>query len=670
MPIDNEDGKSGLPELNKKNSKSTTPLLDNFGKDLTKLAVEGKLEPVIGREEEIDRLIQILSRKKKNNPVLIGEPGVGKSSIVEGLALKIIEKKVSIVLHNKRIVTLDLSLIIAGTKYRGQFEERMKAIMEEIEDNPDVILFIDELHTIIGAGNSVGSLDVSNMIKPSLARGMMQIIGATTIDEYKKSIEKDGAMERRFQKVTINEPSKQDTIEILRNTKGIYEDFHGVTYDDAAVIAAVDYSDRYITNRFQPDKSIDIIDEVGARIHIDNIILPAEIEELEKELSKLRAEKSDVIKTQRYELAARIRDKEKATMSKIDDLKSKWNEDQKKNRIPVKEEDVARVVSKMVGIPVTKITEDEGSRLMRMEEEIKSQVVGQDEAVRKVCDAIRRNRAGISNPKKPIASFLFLGSTGIGKTELAKALTKFMFQTEDALIRLDMSEYMEPFNIQKLIGAPPGYVGYEEGGQLTEKVRNRPYSVILFDEIEKAHPSITNILLQILDEGILTDGQGTKVNFKNTIIIMTSNVGTQELANNKPVGYGSDIKSELNNQSIIIKALDKVFRKETLNRIDEQIIFSKLTKDKIIDVVEIHLENFFNRMRSLGYKIKGTPALKEFIAEEGYSEEFGVRPIHRVITTYVENMLSREILQKKFKPGNTITITVDYNKTKKEVIIK
>ena len=670
MAIEAEDGKMGSAEFGgKKGSKSATPLLDNFGKDLTKMAEEGKLEQVIGREVEIDRVIQILSRKKKNNPVLIGEPGVGKSSIVEGLARKIIEKKVSVVLHNKRIVTLDLSLIIAGTKYRGQFEERMKAIMEEIEDNPEVILFIDELHTIIGAGNSVGALDVSNMIKPALARGMMQIIGATTIDEYKKSIEKDGAMERRFQKVLVEEPSKEETIEILRQIKGIYEDYHSVAYSDDAIAAAVDYSDRYITNRFQPDKSIDIIDEVGARMHIDNIKLPIEIEELEKKLSKLRAEKSDVIKSQKYEAAAKIRDKEKETLILIAELKSKWNEDQKKNRVPVTDDDIARIVSRMVGIPVTRITEDESTKLLRMEEELKLRVVGQDKAVTKVVAAIQRNRAGINNPKRPIASFLFLGSTGIGKTELAKALAEFMFNNDDALIKLDMSEYMEAFNVQKLIGAPPGFVGYEEGGQLTEKVRNRPYSIVLFDEIEKAHPNITNVLLQILDEGKLTDGQGTVVNFKNTIIIMTSNIGTQELAENKPMGFNSSsLKDELKVQEIINKALGKVFKKETLNRIDEQIIFRHLTKEDILDITEIHLENFFKQMRAMGYKIKGTQALKEFIAEEGYSEEFGVRPIHRAITTYVQNVLSSDIIKKNIKPGDTII--VDYSKTKKEVVIK
>lgn len=668
MPADTEDSKSGQPELRKGN-KSTTPAIDAFGKDLTKMAEDGLLEKVIGREIEIDRVIQILSRKKKNNPVLVGEPGVGKSSIIEGLAKKIVEKKVSVVLHNKRIVTLDLASVIAGTKYRGQFEERMKAIMDEIEKNPDVIIFIDELHTIIGAGNSAGSLDVSNMIKPALSRGNMQIIGATTIDEYKKSIEKDGAMERRFQKVIIDPPSKEETIEILQQIKEIYEDFHGVSYSDLAINAAVDLSDRYITSRFQPDKAIDIIDEVGARMHIDNIKLPVEIEDLEKKLVKLRQDKNDVIKSQRYEVAAKLRDKEKEAIEQIKELKAKWNEDQKKNRIPVNEDDIARIVSKMVGIPVTKITEDENSRLLNMEQELKQRIVGQDEALAKVCAAIQRNRVGISNPKRPIASFLFLGPTGVGKTETAKALAEFMFNSEDALIKIDMSEYMEAFNIQKLIGSPPGFVGYEEGGQLTEKVRTHPYSIVLFDEIEKAHPNVTNILLQLLDEGKLTDGQGTVVNFKNTVIIMTSNLGTQELAENKPVGFGnSNVKNELHNIGIITKALGKVFKKETLNRIDEQIIFKQISKKEILNITEIHLNNFFKQMRGLGYKVKGTAALKEFISEEGFSEEFGVRPIHRAIITYVQNFISKEILEKRIKLGDTFT--VDYNPTKKEVFIK
>lgn len=666
MATDFEDESRPSSKEGKKN-KTATPLLDNFGKDLTRMAEEGKLENVIGREEEIERVIQILSRKKKNNPVLIGEPGVGKTTIVEGLAKKIIEKKTSIVLHGKRVVTLDLSMIVAGTKYRGQFEERMKAIMEEIEMNPDVILFIDELHTIIGAGNSVGALDVSNMIKPALARGLMQVIGATTIDEYKKSIEKDGAMERRFQKVLVVEPSKDETKEIIKQIKNIYEDFHNVIYSDEAIDAAVDFADRFITNRFQPDKSIDIIDEAGARAHLDNIFIPKELEVLEKQLIELKNEKNKVVKGQEYEKAAKIRDKEKELIPKIEEFKKTWKEEQKLHKIPITIDIIAKVVAKMTGIPVTKVSEDEWSRLLKMDVELKNRVVGQDKAVEKVSQAIQRNRTGLSNPKKPIASFLFLGTTGVGKTELCKALAEYLFNDEGALIRIDMSEYMEPHSVAKLIGAPPGYVGYEEGGQLTEKVRNRPYCVVLFDEIEKAHPLVTNILLQLLDEGKLTDGNGKEINFKNTIIIMTSNAGTQELSENKQLGFNKgSVSDELHTKSIIDKALGKIFKKETLNRIDEQIIFNKLSKEDIVKITEIHLENFLNLVRENGYKVKYTKALKDFIAEEGYSEEFGVRPIHRAITTYIQNTITRAILEKKIQHGDSFTI--DY--VKNEVVIK
>lgn len=666
MATDFEDESKPSSKEGKKN-RTATPLLDNFGKDLTRMAEEGKLENVIGREEEIERVIQILSRKKKNNPVLIGEPGVGKTTIVEGLAKKIIEKKTSVVLHGKRVVTLDLSMIVAGTKYRGQFEERMKAIMEEIEMNPDVILFIDELHTIIGAGNSVGALDVSNMIKPALARGLMQVIGATTIDEYKKSIEKDGAMERRFQKVLVVEPSKDETKEIIKQIKNIYEDFHNVIYSDEAIDAAVDFADRFITNRFQPDKSIDIIDEAGARAHLDNIFIPKELEVLEKQLIELKNEKNKVVKGQEYEKAAKIRDKEKELIPKIEEFKKTWKEEQKLHKIPITIDIIAKVVAKMTGIPVTKVSEDEWSRLLKMDVELKNRVVGQDKAVEKVSQAIQRNRTGLSNPKKPIASFLFLGTTGVGKTELCKALAEYLFNDEGALIRIDMSEYMEPHSVAKLIGAPPGYVGYEEGGQLTEKVRNRPYCVVLFDEIEKAHPLVTNILLQLLDEGKLTDGNGKEINFKNTIIIMTSNAGTQELSENKQLGFNKgSVSDELHTKSIIDKALGKIFKKETLNRIDEQIIFNKLSKEDIVKITEIHLENFLNLVRENGYKVKYTKALKDFIAEEGYSEEFGVRPIHRAITTYIQNTITRAILEKKIQHGDSFTI--DY--VKNEVVIK
>lgn len=590
------------------------------------------------------------------------------TTIVEGLAKKIVEKKTSVVLHNKRVVTLDLSSLVAGTKYRGQFEERLKAIMNEIEHSPDVIIFIDELHTIIGAGNSAGSLDASNMIKPALARGYMQVIGATTIEEYKKSIEKDGAMERRFQKVFIAEPSKDETKKILRQIKFIYENYHNVIFSDDVVDTAVEFADRFITNRFQPDKSIDIIDEAGARAHLDNIFMPKELEVLEKQLLELNEEKKKVIRGQEYEKAAKIRDREKDLLPEIEEMRQKWKEDQKLNKIPVTTEIIERVVSKMTGIPVSKIGEDEWSKLLKMGEELKKRVVGQDKAVEKVTQAIQRNRTGLNNPKKPIASFLFLGTTGIGKTELAKSLAEYLFNDESALIRIDMSEYMEPHSTSKLIGAPPGYVGYDEGGQLTEKVRNHPYSVVLFDEIEKAHPLVTNILLQLLDEGKLTDGNGKEINFKNTIIIMTSNAGTKELIDNKQMGFNknSEGADEAHAKSIIEKALGKIFKKETLNRIDEQVIFNALTKEDINKISAIHLDNFIELIKELGYKAKYTKALRDFVSEEGYSEEFGVRPILRVITSYVQNTVSMAILEKKIHSGDSITI--DY--IKNEVVVK
>jgi ATP-dependent Clp protease ATP-binding subunit ClpC len=667
---DLDDSKLIFPsDGNNKKSRSTTPLLDNFGKDITKMAAAGKIEPAVGRENEVDRIIQILSRKKKNNPVLVGQPGVGKTAIVESLANKIVDKKVSVVLHDKRIISLDISLIVAGTKYRGQFEERMKAIMDEIENNPNIILFIDELHTIIGAGNSAGSLDVSNIIKPALARGTMQIIGATTIEEYKKSIEKDGAMERRFQKVVIEEPSPEETKLILENIKGVYEDFHNVIFDNEAIKSAVDYSVRYITNRFLPDKAIDIIDEAGARIHLDNLQLPAELENLENKLNDLKNEKNDVIKSQKYEQAAKIRDRERELIKEIELFKYNWQNQQKTKRIPVTENDIAKVVSKMIGIPVTQITEDEGIRLMKMSDEIKKRVVGQDEAIEKISESIQRSRSGLSNPKKPIASFLFLGSTGIGKTELCKALSEYLFNDEDSLIRIDMSEYMEPHSVSKLIGAPPGYVGHGDGGQLTEKVRNKPYSVVLFDEIEKGHKDVINILLQLLDEGKLTDGDGVEINFKNTVVIMTSNIGTQEIIDNKPVGFNSDLlKNNLENQRIIEKSLKKHFRPELLNRIDDVVIFQKLTKENIINIVNIHLSNFKKNIGKQNIDVEFSEKMIEFIGEEGYSEEYGARPILRVITKFVETPLSKELLLKKINNGDSILI--DFDKEKGTLINK
>lgn len=669
MAIDDlDDSKLIFPsDGNNKKNRSSTPLLDNFGKDITKMAAAGKIEPAVGRENEVDRIIQILSRKKKNNPVLVGQPGVGKTAIVESLANKIVDKKVSVVLHEKRIISLDISLIVAGTKYRGQFEERMKAIMDEIENNPNIILFIDELHTIIGAGNSAGSLDVSNIIKPALARGTMQIIGATTIEEYKKSIEKDGAMERRFQKVIIEEPSVVETKMILHNIKNVYEDFHNVSYSEDAIDSAVDYSVRYITNRFLPDKAIDILDEAGARIHLDNLHLPVELEVLEGKLSELRNEKNDVIKSQKYEQAAKIRDRERDLIKEIELFKYNWQNQQKSKKIPVNEHDIARVVSKMIGIPVTQITEDEGIRLMKMGDEIKNRVIGQDEAIEKIAESIQRSRSGLSNPKKPIASFLFLGSTGIGKTELSKALSEYLFNDEDSLIRIDMSEYMEPHSVSKLIGAPPGYVGHGDGGQLTEKVRNKPYSVVLFDEIEKGHKDVTNILLQLLDEGKLTDGDGVEINFKNTVVIMTSNIGTQDIMDNKPMGFNSDqFKNDLENSRIIEKALKKHFRPELLNRIDDVVIFKKLSKENIINIVKIHLNNFRKNVLTQGVEIEFTENLINFVGEEGYSDEYGARPILRVITRFVQTPLSKELLLKKIKSGDSIV--VDFDKEKGTII--
>lgn len=669
MADDIQDGndQGGQETSTRRKDKTKTPMLDNFGKDLTKMASDGKLEQVIGREMEIDRVIQILSRKKKNNPVLIGQPGVGKTAIAEGLAMKIIQKNVSRILHGKRIIALDLSLVVAGTKYRGQFEERMKAIIDEIEQNPDVIVFIDELHTIIGAGNSSGSLDASNMIKPALARGLMQVIGATTIDEYKKSIEKDGAMERRFQKVMVEEPSPEQTKEILNQSKGMYEEHHGVKFEQEALDAAVDFADRYITGRYFPDKAFDVIDEVGSRTHIDNLKTPPEILEIENSLEEIKKDKDKYVKSQQYEKAAKIRDEEKDLVRKLELKKKEWEDSEKNNKIPVTEADVAKVVSKMIGVPVTKITEDEGVKLINMPEELKKRVVGQDNAVVKVAEAIQRNRAGLNNPKKPIASFLFLGSTGIGKTELAKSLAEYLFNDEDAMIKIDMSEYTEPHTIAQLKGSPPGYVGYEEGGQLTEKVRNKPYCVVLFDEVEKAHPLVHNIFLQILDEGKLTDGKGLTVNFKNTIIIMTSNVGTKELTESKAVGFGLGENKGVDVEAIVKKALKKYFKPEFINRLDEQVIFGMLTKDDVKKITDIHLSNFAKLVEKQGFKLEVSDELKDIIAKDGYSDEFGARPILRMITKYIQTPVSKELLLKKFKAGDTIY--ADWDKEKDEVKI-
>lgn len=641
--------------------KTKTPVLDTFGRDLTKLAAEGKLEPVIGREKEIERMIQILSRKKKNNPVLIGHSGVGKTAIAEGLAMRIANKDVTRALHDKRLVLLDLSLLVAGTKFRGQFEERMKVIMEEVERNGQIILFIDEIHTIMGAGNANGSLDASNMIKPALAKGTMRLIGATTFDEYKTSIEKDGAAERRFQKVQVNEPSVEETIQILTQSAKIYEEHHNVSYTPGAIKTAVELADRYLTSRYFPDKAFDIIDEAGSRSHLDNMRTSPEIQAIEAQMAEVAKEKETFVKQQRYEDAARIRDREKALERELQLKKLEWEALEKANRVEVTEDTITTVVSKMIDIPITKLTQDEGEKLIKMPQELESSVIGQNEAVRKVCESIQRNRAGLNDPNKPIASFLFLGSTGIGKTQLAKKLAQYLFNDVDSLIRFDMSEFAEPHTIAQLKGSPPGYVGYEEGGQLTEKVRQKPYSVILFDEIEKAHPLIYNLLLQILDEGKLTDGKGLTVNFKNTIIIMTSNIGTTELSQAKGLGFG--IKgNDIDIVSVVTKALKKNFKPEFINRLDETIIFNRLTQEDIFEITKINLKDWAKFIEKQGYKIEVTPELQKFIGEKGYSDEFGARPINRVIKDYIQTPVAKELLLKHFVPGDTILVDLNSNK--------
>ncbi len=640
--------------------KSKTPVLDNFGRDLTKLAEAGRLDPIVGREREIERVSQILSRRKKNNPILIGEPGVGKSAIAEGLALRIVQRKVSRVLFNKRVVSLDLASLVAGTKYRGQFEERMKAVMQEIEKNPDVILFIDEIHTIIGAGGASGSLDASNMLKPALARGEMQAIGATTLDEYRQHIEKDGALERRFQKVIIEPTSIQETVQILENIKERYEDHHSVTYTPEAIKACVTLTERYITDRHLPDKAIDALDEVGSRVHLTNINVPQGILDVEQKIEDLKEEKNEVIKTQQYEKAAELRDKERQLMEELESAKSKWEQDSKNNRVTVTEENVAEVVSMMSGVPVTRISESEIGRLASMEEEIKHKVIGQEEAVQKVVRAIQRNRAGLKDPNKPIGSFFFLGPTGVGKTQLAKVLAKYLFDSYDSLIRVDMSEYMEKFSISRLVGAPPGYVGYEEGGQLTEKVRRKPYSIVLLDEIEKAHPDVFNLLLQALDDGHMTDGLGRKIDFKNTIIIMTSNIGARQLADfGTGVGFGTSAQStqkEENSKIVVQNALRKAFSPEFLNRVDDMVMFKSLSRDDIHKIIDLELEKLYGRINELGYSIEITKSAKDFIVDKGYDEKFGARPLKRAIQKYVEDPLAEEIVKTNLQEGDSIKI--------------
>ena len=644
-------------------AKSKTPVLDNFGRDITKLAEVGNLDPIVGREAEIERVSQILSRRKKNNPILIGEPGVGKTAIVEGLALRIVQRKVSRVLFDKRVISLDLAALVAGTKYRGQFEERMKAIMNELEKNRDVILFIDEIHTIVGAGGASGSLDASNIVKPALARGELQCIGASTLDEYRMHIEKDGALDRRFQKVIIEPPSVEDTIVILNNIKSKYEDFHNVTYGDDAIEACVKLSDRYMTDRLLPDKAIDVLDEVGARVHLKNINVPETIVELEKEIEAVKNEKNKVVKSQRFEEAAALRDTEKKLGESLEQAKSAWEEESKHKRYPISEENIAEVVSMMTGIPVKRMVQAETDKLRRMNEEMKGMVVGQDEAIVKVVKAIQRNRVGLKDPKKPIGTFIFLGPTGVGKTELARALARNMFESDDALIRIDMSEYMEKFTVSRLIGAPPGYVGYEEGGQLTEKVRRKPYCVILLDEIEKAHPDIYNILLQVLDDGQLTDGLGRKIDFKNTLIIMTSNIGVRQLKEfGDGVGFATATRiqnAEENNKAVIEKALKRTFSPEFLNRIDDVVVFNSLTKENIFNIIDILMKGVEKRLQNLGFSLELTEAAKDFIADKGYDVQYGARPLHRAIQKYLEDPLAEEILNFTITAGDTLIADLD-----------
>lgn len=654
--------------------KTKTPVLDNFGRDITRLAENGSLDPIVGRETEIERVSQILSRRKKNNPILIGEPGVGKTAIVEGLALRIVQRKVSRVLFDKRVVSLDLAALVAGTKYRGQFEERMKAIMNELEKNRDVILFIDEIHTIVGAGGASGSLDASNIFKPALARGELQCIGASTLDEYRMHIEKDGALDRRFQKVLVEQPSVDEAIEILNNIKSKYEDYHNVTYSQEAIEACVKLSDRYMTDRLLPDKAIDVLDEVGARKHIKNINVPDDIIELEKKIEDIKLEKNKVVKSQRFEEAASLRDTEKRLQEELEAAKNAWEEESKHKRYPIEEEDIAEVVHMMTGIPVKRMVQAETDKLRRMATDLQGAVVGQDDAISKVVKAIQRNRVGLKDPKKPIGTFIFLGPTGVGKTELARSLARHMFDSDDALIRIDMSEYMEKFTVSRLIGAPPGYVGYEEGGQLTEKVRRKPYCVILLDEIEKAHPDIYNILLQVLDDGMLTDGMGRKVDFKNTMIIMTSNIGARQLKDfGDGVGFATANRMENadeNNKAVIEKALKRTFSPEFLNRIDDVVVFNSLSKENIFEIIDIVMQGVIKRLTNLGLAMELTPEAKSFIADKGYDSQFGARPLHRAIQKYLEDPLAEEILNMNIKNGDVMVAEMDETGEKIRFVLK
>ncbi len=668
---DFEEVKPKEPTRKTSNIKSKTPVLDNFGRDLTRAAEENRLDPIVGRNKELERVAQILSRRKKNNPILIGEPGVGKSAIAEGLALRIVQRKVSRALFNKRIVMLDLASVVAGTKYRGQFEERIKSILNELEKNPEIILFIDEIHTIVGAGNANGSLDASNMLKPALARGELQCIGATTLDEYRQYIEKDGALERRFQKVLVEPTSPQETIEILNNIKDKYEDHHLVKYEPEAIEACVKLTERYLSDRCLPDKAIDALDEAGSRVHISNMTVPSEIVDFENRLEELREAKKLAITDQRFEDAGQLRSEELIIIDKLEAAKKEWESDNKINREIVTKENVAEVVAMMTGVPVQRIAQDESDRLLNMETELQGTVIGQDDAIKKIGRAIRRNRAGLKDPNRPIGSFIFLGPTGVGKTYLAKVLAKYMFDSEDTLIRIDMSEYMEKFAVSRLVGAPPGYVGYEEGGQLTEKVRRKPYSIVLLDEIEKAHPDVFHLLLQVLDDGQLTDSLGRKVDFKNTIIIMTSNIGSRQLKDfGQGVGFGTQAKKDGKDEysrSVIENALKRSFAPEFLNRIDDVIIFNSLERTDIHKIIDVELKKVFKRIEDMGFSIELTEKAHDFIAEKGWDEQYGARPLKRAIQRYVEDVLAEEIIRTKINVGEKIII--DYDENKDDMIV-
>jgi len=668
---DDDEGSSFSSSSKKPDSKSRTPVLDTYSRDLTKMAEEGKLDAIIGREKEIERVSQILSRRKKNNPILIGEPGVGKSSIAEGLALRIVQRKVSRILFNKRVVMLDLASMVAGTKYRGQFEERIKALMAEMEKEPDVILFIDEIHTIIGAGGASGSLDASNMFKPALARGEIQIIGATTLDEYRKHIEKDGALERRFQKVIVEPASAEETIQIIANIKDKYESHHNVIYTEEAIKACVDLTDRYVTDRFLPDKAIDALDEAGSRVHISNIVVPKVITDIENKIAEIKEKKNQVIRSQKYEEAAKLRDVERQLNEELETERKKWENECANNKQTVTEDNVAEVVSMMTGIPLQKVSENETSKLGKMQDSIVGKVVGQDDAVKKIVKAIQRGRVGLKDPNKPIGSFMFLGPTGVGKTQLAKVLAKYLFDSEDSLIRIDMSEYMEKFAVSRLIGAPPGYVGHDEGGQLTEKVRRKPYSVVLLDEIEKAHPEVFNLLLQVLDDGQLTDSLGRKVNFKNTIIIMTSNTGSRQLKEfGTGVGFNTktrESKGQQESNSVIDKELKKKFAPEFLNRIDDVVMFNSLVKEDINKIIGIELEKLVDRVQKMEFELEITDGATDYIASQGFDPEYGARPLKRAIQKHVEDVLTEEIIQQN--PEKMSKLLLDYNKEDDKMVV-